>query len=202
MGEAKIAPRSATKEFKPKDAVLVFSVFSLVCLAAIFGFIVKDLFTIQHFLSFANPIYMLLLTIFASIGLLFVGALLTYLVPSKYIDNTNQEMPNYSITVTCSLMFAGALFEELLFRGIIQNLIYLFTDSRWIAIIAATLLFVCFHVRYFKKPVMLLNITLPGLVFGWVYYETSNLLVPLMVHFATNVMMTLLLKYNVLRVKQ
>ena len=57
MGEAKIAPKTATKEFQPKDAVLVFSVFSLVCLAVILGFIDKDLFTIRHFLSFANPLF-------------------------------------------------------------------------------------------------------------------------------------------------
>ena len=99
-------------------------------------------------------------------------------------------------------MFLGALFEEILFRGIIQNLLFELTEYQWAANILTTILFVGIHTQYFKKPLMLINITVPCLIFGWVYLETSNILVPFFVHFLMNLGMTLLFKYNLIRVKE
>ncbi|MFP3728099.1 CPBP family intramembrane glutamic endopeptidase, partial [Priestia filamentosa] len=119
-----------------------------------------------------------------------------------YIDDTNKGYQNYSIVTIFLLMFLGAFFEELFFRGIILNVLTIFIDNKWIAIIITTLLFVSLHVQYFKKPVMLLNIMVPGLVFGWIYIETSNILAPFIIHFILNIGMTLLFKYNLLRLKE
>jgi uncharacterized protein len=99
-------------------------------------------------------------------------------------------------------MFLGALFEELLFRGIIQNLLFIFIENQWIANITTTLLFLGFHTQYFKKPIMLLNITVPSLTFGWIYFESNNISVPFVVHLLMNFGMTLLFKYNLIRVKK
>jgi len=99
-------------------------------------------------------------------------------------------------------MLLGALFEELLFRGIIQNLLFIFIENQWIAIIATTLFFLGFHTQYFKKPIMLINISIPSFTFGWLYFETNNILVPFVVHFLMNLGITLLFKYNLIRVKK
>ncbi|MEQ6353287.1 CPBP family glutamic-type intramembrane protease [Lysinibacillus sp. M3] len=64
-------------------------------------------------------------------------------------------------------MFIAALFEGLLFRGIIQNLLLLFIEHQWITIIITTLLFLGIHTPYFKKPIILFNIAVPCLTFGW-----------------------------------
>ncbi|MDD1501642.1 CPBP family intramembrane metalloprotease [Lysinibacillus sp. CNPSo 3705] len=95
-------------------------------------------------------------------------------------------------------MFIGALFEEVLFRGIIQNLLLVFLEHHWTAIIITTFLFIGMHIQYFKKPIMLINITVPSLIFGWIYCQTN---VPFLVHFLLNIGMTLLFKYNLIKVK-
>ena len=109
-----------------------------------------------------------------------LGVILTLCIPSKYIDDTNKGFGNFPSLAIISFLFMGALFEELLFRGIIQNFLYLYLENQWVAIIIATLLFVSFHIRYFKKPIMLINITVPGLhrldLFLWLYCNLLRLL--------------------------
>lgn len=173
----------------------------MVGVAVVFAFIVYEVFTIQHFFSFDQPLQMALSVVTASIGLLLFGVLLTLYIPSKYIDDTNKGYQNYSLLSIFSLMFTGALFEEILFRGIIQNLIFVLTANPWIAIISTTLLFLGIHIQYFKKPIMLINLIVPSLTFGWIYFETNNIFVPFLVHFLMNFGITLLFKYNLICIK-
>lgn len=202
MGYVKDKPKNTKKNFSPKDASIVFSSFIFVGLAVVFAFIVYDVFTIQNFLSFEKPLIMALNVVTASLGLLLFGVILTLYIPSKYIDDTNKGYHEYSLLGIFSLMFTGALFEEILFRGIIQNLIYVFTENQWVAIGTTTLLFIGIHIQYFKKPIMLINIIVPSLTFGWIYFETNNILVPFLVHFLMNFCITLLFKYNLIRIKR
>ncbi|MGE7673021.1 CPBP family intramembrane glutamic endopeptidase [Lysinibacillus sp. NPDC094403] len=193
--------KKTKKDFRPKDAVFVFSSFTFVCVATIFALIVYDVFTIQNFLSFEKPLSMIMSVVLASFGLLLFGIILTFFIPSKYIDETNKSYQDYSLSGIVAFMFIGALFEEILFRGIIQNLLFVFLEHKWTAIIITTLLFLGMHAQYFKKPIMLINIAVPSLIFGWIYFETSNILVPFLVHFLMNLGMTLLFKYNLIKVK-
>ncbi|MFJ8103562.1 lysostaphin resistance A-like protein [Lysinibacillus sp. NPDC096212] len=193
--------KKTKKDFSPKDAIFVFSSFTFVCVAIIFALIVYDVFTIQDFLSFNQPFTMVMSIILASFGLLLFGVILTLFIPSKYMDETNKSYQDYSLLSIVAFMFIGALFEEILFRGIIQNLLLVFLEQPWTAIILTTLLFIGMHIQYFKKPIMLINITVPSLIFGWIYFETNNILVPFLVHFLMNIGMTLLFKYNLIRVK-
>ncbi|KOP70153.1 CAAX protease [Lysinibacillus sp. FJAT-14745] len=194
-------PKKTKKDFCPKDAIFVFSSFTFVCVAIIFALIVYDVFTIQDFLSFNQPFTMVMSVVLASFGLLLFGVILTLFIPSKYMDETNKSYQDYSLLSIVAFMFIGALFEEVLFRGIFQNLLLIFLEHQWTAIIITTLLFLGMHTQYFKKPIMLINITVPSLIFGWIYFETNNILVPFLVHFLMNIGMTLLFKYNLIRVK-
>ncbi|MCR8993972.1 CPBP family intramembrane metalloprotease [Brevibacillus sp. 7WMA2] len=194
--------KKTKKDFNPKDAVFVFSSFTFICVAIIFILIVYDVLTIHNFLSFEKPIRMIMHICSASFALLLFGVILTLYIPSKYIDDTNKSYQNYSLLPIFVFMLLGALFEELLFRGIIQNLLFIFIESQWIAIIATTLFFLGFHNQYFKKPIMLINISIPSFTFGWLYFETNNILVPFVVHFLMNLGITLLFKYNLIRVKK
>lgn len=194
--------KNKKRDFNPKDAILVFSSFTLICVAVIFALIVYDVVTIQNFLSFDKPVRIIKSIIIASLSLLLFGVILTFCIPSKYIEDTNQNYQTCSFISIFGFMFLGALFEELLFRGIIQNSFYIFIGHQWIAIISTTLLFLGMHIHYFKKPIMLINITIPSLVFGWIYFETNNILVPFAAHFLMNIGMTLLFKYNLIRVKK
>ncbi|AUM65016.1 CPBP family intramembrane metalloprotease [Brevibacillus laterosporus] len=194
--------KKTKKDFNPKDAVFVFSSFTFICVAIIFILIVYDVLTIHNFLSFEKPIRMIMHICSASFALLLFGVIVTLYIPSKYIDDTNKSYQNYSLLPIFVFMLLGALFEELLFRGIIQNLLFIFIENQWIAIIATTLFFLGFHIQYFKKPIMLINISIPSFTFGWLYFETNNILVPFVVHFLMNLGITLLFKYNLIRVKK
>lgn len=193
---------NTTKDFSLRDAGLVFLSFSFICAAIIFALVINDVLTLQHFLSMDSPSKLIGIIVFSTIGLLLFGVILSSYIPAKYIDDTNKSYPDSSIPTLLLFMFVGALFEEMLFRGIVQNVLYVFIKSNWIAIFTTTLLFIGFHIQYFKKPIMLINITIPSLVFGWIYTETNNLAVPVLVHFLMNVGITLLFKYNIIRLKR
>ncbi len=202
MEHIKDKPKNTKKDFNPKDAIIVFSSFTAVCLAVLLIFVVYDILTIQSFLSFEKPLGMAMIVVIASIGLLLFGMILASFLPSKYIDDTNKSYQNYSLMVIFFFMFLGALFEEILFRGITQNLLFIFIENQWIAIVITTLLFVGIHTQYFKNPIMLINIAIPSLVFGWVYFETNNILVPLFVHFLMNFGITLIFKYGLISLRR
>lgn len=190
------------KEVNPKDAVLVFSSFSFICLAIIFMLIVYEVVNIEQYLTFNHPAQLLMYVIIATFALVLYGVILTYVVPSNDIDDTNKSYQMYSLQEIFAFMLLGALFEELLFRGIIQNVLYIWLDHQWMAMLITTCLFLAIHVQYFKKPIMLLNISIPSLTFSWLYFITYNILVPIIVHFLMNLGITLLFKYNVLNVKK
>lgn len=193
--------KNTKKEFSPKDAVFVFTSFTFVCLAIIFMLIVYDVLTMKNFLTFDMPGRLIVNIVIATFGLLLFGVILTLYIPSKYIDDTNKSYQNYSFLTIFSFMFLGALFEELLFRGIVQNMLSNYIENEWMAIIATTVLFLAFHIPYFKKPMMLINIAIPSFIFGWIYFNTNNILVPFIVHFLLNLGMTLLFKYNIIKLK-
>lgn len=190
------------KEVNPKDAILVFSSFSFICLTIIFMLIVYEVVNIEQYLTFNHPAQLLMYVIIASFTLVLYGVILTYVVPSKDIDDTNKSYQMYSLQEIFAFMLLGALFEELLFRGIMQNVLYIWLDHQWMAMLITTCLFLAIHVQYFKKPIMLLNISIPSLTFSWLYFNTYNILVPIIVHFLMNLGITLLFKYNFLNVKK
>ncbi|PID06671.1 CPBP family intramembrane metalloprotease [Sporosarcina sp. P31] len=185
-------------EFKIKNAISVFSLFTFICFAVIFAFVIFDVLAIQNVLSFDKPIESIIISVVSSFALLVFGVILAFAIPSNYIDDTNKTYQDNSLSTIIIFMFIAALFEEILFRGIIQNLLFISTDVQWIAIVLTTLLFMIFHVQYFKKPTMLVTICIPSLVFGWIYFETNNILVPVFVHFTMNTGMTILFKYKIL----
>ncbi|MEA0552796.1 CPBP family intramembrane glutamic endopeptidase [Lysinibacillus irui] len=190
------------KEANPKDAIVVFTSFSFICLAIMFMLIVYEVVNIEQYLTFNHPAQLFMYVIIASFALVLYGVILTYVVPSNDIDDTNKSYQMYSLHEIFAFMLLGAVFEELLFRGIIQNVLYIWLDHQWMAILITTCLFLAIHVQYFKKPIMLLNISIPSLTFSWLYFNTYNILVPIIVHFLMNLGITLLFKYNVLRVKK
>lgn len=202
MDHLKGRSESTTRDFKIKDTIFAFFSLTFVCFTIILALVIYDVLPIQNLLSFDNFTVSILITAISSVALLVFGVVLTLYIPSKYIDDTNKTYQDDSLSTIFIFMFVVALFEETLFRGIIQNLFLVFTDNLWVAILSTTFLFLGFHINYFKKPIMLLNICIPSLVFGWVYVKTNNLLVPVFVHFIMNFGMTIFFKYNLIRFKK
>jgi uncharacterized protein len=75
-----------------------------------------------------------------------------------------------------------AVGEEFVFRGIIQNELYRGTRNAHVAIWFAAILFSAIHFQFFGFiPRMLL-----GALFGYLYYWSQNLWVPIFAHFINN----------------
>lgn len=84
--------------------------------------------------------------------------------------------------------------EELVFRGLIQNELYRSSKNIHAAIWASAILFSAFHIQFFGfVPRMLL-----GALFGYLYYWSGNLLIPMIAHFFHNgFTLTMIYLYNI-----
>ncbi len=83
-----------------------------------------------------------------------------------------------------------AVGEELLFRGLIQNQLLGIAKNAHVAIWLAAIVFSAFHFQFYGfVPRMLL-----GALFGYLYYWSGNLLVPIFAHLINNGL-TLILLY-------
>ena len=78
--------------------------------------------------------------------------------------------------------FLPALFEEVLFRGAIQNFISRWTKLPILSIIITALLFSLVHVSYYG----FLSRFALGFILGWFYYRTGNLWLNIIGHFFNN----------------
>ena len=72
--------------------------------------------------------------------------------------------------------------EELVFRGFLQPTLYRATNNIHVAIWLSAILFSAIHVQFFGfVPRMLL-----GALFGYLYYWSGNLILPMFAHFLNN----------------
>ena len=86
-----------------------------------------------------------------------------------------------------------AIGEEYLFRGIIQNKLVIYLKNPHVAIWLTAILFSGFHLQFFGFiPRMLL-----GVLFGYLYYWSWNLWIPIVAHFINNAFtLTMLYMYQ------
>jgi hypothetical protein len=82
--------------------------------------------------------------------------------------------------------------EELVFRGMLQPQLFRATKNIHIAIWTTAILFSAFHLQFFGfVPRMLL-----GALFGYLYYWSGNLLMPMFAHFVNNGFSVLMIYLN------
>jgi uncharacterized protein len=108
-----------------------------------------------------------------------------------YYDNFSQFLVIFFL-----IAILPALGEELLFRGIVQNQLMQIFRNPHAAIIIASFLFSFIHFQFFGFfPRMLL-----GLLFGYLYYWSGNILIPVCLHCLNNGLT--LINMNLLKDKQ
>lgn len=80
------------------------------------------------------------------------------------------------------IAFIPALFEEVFFRGAIQNLLEKWWKNPWMAIIVTSLLFSLIHLSIY----LFLSRAILGFALGLMFYITRNIWVSVFAHFANN----------------
>jgi uncharacterized protein len=80
------------------------------------------------------------------------------------------------------IAIAPAFFEELLFRGALQQLMVNWTKNAWIGIIITSLLFSAVHFSYYG----FLSRTALGIILGFLFYYSKSLWLPIIAHFINN----------------
>lgn len=80
------------------------------------------------------------------------------------------------------IALAPAIFEEVFFRGGLQNILIGWTKNSWIGIILASIIFSAVHGSYFG---FLPRVGL-GIVLGLVYFNSKNIWLNIIMHFLNN----------------
>lgn len=119
-----------------------------------------------------------------------VELLLYVFLPKHLIDDgginekvfTSQSVPSIIL-----ITFVVSISEEFLFRGVLQTSFGLFIASS---------LFVLMHVRYLKKPVLLILTILLSFLIGYLFDRTGSLPVVIVLHFLVNLLLGLFIKFK------
>mgnify|MGYP001404332256 CR=1 FL=1 len=122
--------------------------------------------------------------------LVVVEIIMGKLIPKKYFDDggINEKLfKGQAVPGIFSIALVVAICEELLFRGVIQTVFgYIFASS----------LFVIFHTRYLKKPLLLLMVIITSFLIGYLFEVTNNILVTITFHFVVDFVLGLYIKYS------
>lgn len=119
-----------------------------------------------------------------------IDLILVTCLPKKYYDDggiNERVFKNRSIIEIFFIAIIVALAEELLFRGVIQT-------NFGYAI--ASILFAVMHIRYLKKPVLLISVLFVSFYIGWMYEITENLTVTVTAHFTIDFILALIIRYK------
>ena len=104
----------------------------------------------------------------------------TVKVLTEYL--TEFESTGYFILAIFVIAVIPAIGEELLFRGLLQNILKRIFKNYHVAIWIAAILFSAIHFQFYGFiPRVLL-----GALFGYLYVWTGNLLIPIVAHFLNN----------------
>lgn len=100
---------------------------------------------------------------------------------------------SYLLQQTLFMGIFVAVGEELLFRGLIQNDLMRLLGDGW-GLLMAGLLFCIMHMTWRSAPELGFTF-LAGLVFGYAYYRTKSLTMPMVMHCVGNVILVAVMPY-------
>ncbi|WP_010530843.1 CPBP family intramembrane glutamic endopeptidase [Lentibacillus jeotgali] len=119
-----------------------------------------------------------------------VDLLLMYIFPKRYYDDggiNDRIFKNRPISGTFSIALMVSITEELLFRGVIQTVF---------GYLAASILFALVHIRYLKKPVLLISVLFVSFYIGYIFVLTENLLTTIIAHFTVDFVLGIIIRFQ------
>lgn len=130
------------------------------------------------------------LGVVSALIIVWLETLFDRIVPEKWTDDGGinaRVFQALSVPHIFLAMAVVALSEEMLFRGAIQTKF---------GFISASLIFAAVHVRYLKKPLLLISVIALGFYLGWLFLIGKSLLVPITAHYTMDVCLGLILKHR------
>lgn len=128
--------------------------------------------------------------VFSGLIIVIFDLILMKVFPKRYYDDDGINARIFSgrpITGIFALALLVAVSEEILFRGVIQTTFgYLF----------ASVIFALIHIRYLKKPVLLLSVLAVSFYIGYIFLLTGNLFVTIMSHFVVDFTLGIVIRFQ------
>ncbi|MEH7883108.1 CPBP family intramembrane glutamic endopeptidase [Bacillus sp. JJ1609] len=162
----------------------------LLTISAILGMILFDSLNEFENLFIWDDFSILTIGFGAAVFVVTVDVLLMkYLPPSYYDDGGLNEriFKNKTILQIALIAALVATSEEILFRGIIQ------TNA---GLMITSIIFAVVHYRYLFNWFLFLNIILLSFLIGYIYMQTDNLLVTIVMHFFIDFLLGLMIKFR------
>lgn len=135
------------------------------------------------------------------LGMMFIGEFVTAQIPTtgpffgdyyEFFENLMSGLTDDPVVMVITAVIMAPIFEEIIFRGIIQKGLMNRGVEPWKAILFASLLFGIIH----GNPWQFVGAALLGGVLGLVYYKTKSLLLPMLLHGFNNLCSTILITYT------
>lgn len=164
-------------EFTPKQLVLnvYLSQGIFIVIAIVIAFFFRVPFPWKN--DFSVPVTHLLIGIATGFFLPFLSIQLKKKLPDHYLDDGGiNEKIFGSLSYVHIFVLTGiiAFAEEWLFRGVLQPLL---------GLVLTSLIFSILHVRYIKKPVLFVIVTLLSFWLGLLYMWSGTIWIPFIAHF-------------------
>lgn len=187
MKQADIVKQLSSAELKKSVLYTQLILFGLSLILSLFLF---NTFTDWFNLFKLNMSEIFYYGVIPAIIVVLINIILDGFIPKHYLDDggINEKLfSGQSIFSIFIIAATVAIAEELLFRGVIQSTYgYIF----------ASLLFALIHIRYLKKPVLLVAVVGMSFYIGYLYEITHNLNVTITAHFLIDFILGLLIKYK------
>lgn len=164
---------------------VLFLVVSLL-LSLFFFDTLKEWLAYFHFDLFEIAYYGLL----PGLVIVLIDIILVYIFPQKYYDDggiNNRIFKNRSVSGIFLIALLVAFTEEMLFRGVIQTTFGYFI---------ASFLFAFVHIRYLKKPVLLISVLFVSFYIGYLFILTENLVVTITAHFSVDFILGVVIRFK------
>lgn len=119
-----------------------------------------------------------------------IDIILSLVLPKHLLDDGGINEKLFKTRTVTEIIFIAAVVaiaEELLFRGVIQTTF---------GFIIASVVFTLVHIRYLKKPVLLISVLILSFYLGYAYEVTGNLLVTITAHFIIDLLLGLFIRFQ------
>lgn len=140
-----------------------------------------------HLFHFVDP-NILLVGAGMGLAVVMIDVILMKLLPAKWYDDgglNERIFQKKSFVEIATIAAVVAVGEEILFRGVLQT---------HFGLVAASLIFALVHYRYLFHLFLFINVTGLSFLIGFIYLQTENLVVTIVMHFIIDFLLGCMIK--------